>query len=93
MKILLSKCLEPDLESLNTTQLQLAAEIFTIYFGAMKVEEALNLLMENVSISNNGNLRITLVKGKMNQFKKRQEVFLVPAVEENALCPVKTMMK
>ena len=29
----------------------------------------------------------------MNQFKKRQEVFLVPVVEEKALCPVKTMMK
>ena len=59
----------------------------------MRAEEASNVFMENVSISNNGNLRIMLIKGKMNQFKKKQEVFLVPAVEENKLCPVKIMMK
>ena len=64
-----------------------------MYFGAMRAEEASNLLIENVSISNSGNLRIMLVKGKMNQFKKKQEVFLVPAVEESVLCPVKIMMK
>ena len=49
--------------------------------------------MDNISISNNGNLKITLIKGKMNQFKKRQEVFLVPAVEAQALYPVRIILK
>ena len=81
------------MENLNTTQLRLAVLIFTIYFGVMRAEEASNLLMENVSISNSGNLRITLLKGKMNQFKKRQEVLLVPTVRVQALCPVRIILK
>ena len=67
--------------------------VFTMYFSAMRAEEAAYLLMENISISHNGNLKITLIKGKTNQFKKRQDVYLVPAVENQAVCPVKSILK
>ena len=93
MKVILSKSIEPDLEQLNTTQLRLATLIFTMYFSAMRAEEAAILLMENISISQNGNLKITLIKGKTNQFKKRQDVYLVLAGEAQALCPVKIILK
>ena len=69
IKVILSKTMEPSLEHLNATQLCLAAAMFVMYFGAMRAEEALSLLTEHVSISASGNLRITLSKGKCNQFK------------------------
>ena len=59
----------------------------------MGAEEAANLWRENISISQKRNLKITLIKGKTNQFKKRQDVYLVPAVEAQALCPVKIILK
>ena len=58
----------------------------------MRAEEALTLLKEHVSISASRNLRITLSKGKCNQFKWLHNVFLVPAVEAQALCPVKVII-
>ena len=76
------------MEQLNATQLHLAAAMLVMYFGAMRAEEALNLLMEHISISASGNLRVTLSKGKCNQFKHLHNIFLVPAVEAQVLCPV-----
>ena len=92
MKVILSKTLDPSLEQLNATQLCLAAAMFVMYFGAMRAEEALSLLTEHVAISASGNLRITLSKGKCNQFKQIHNFFLVPAVEAQALCPVKVII-
>ena len=93
MKVIPSKSIEPDLEQLNTTQLRVAALVFTMYFLAMRAEEAANLLIENISLSQNGNFKITLVKGKTNQFQKRQDVYMVPTVEAQALCPVRIILK
>ena len=90
--MILSKTLELSFEQLNATQLRLVAIMFVMYFGAMRAEEALNLLMEHVLISASGNLKVTLSKGKCNQFKRLHNVFLVPAVEAQALCPVQVII-
>ena len=67
--------------------------MFVMYFGAMRAEEALNPFTEHVSILASGNLKVTLSKGKCNQFKCLHNVFLVPAVETQALCPVKVIIR
>ena len=51
-----------------------------------------DLINPNLNIYVNKELHDVWEK-KMNEFKKRQKVFLVPAVETNALCLVRVMMK
>ena len=45
VKEVLMKCLGPGLELLTLTQLRFATVIFTMYFGAMRAEEALDVLI------------------------------------------------
>ena len=59
----------------------------------MRAEKALGLLTDNIKVSPNGNLQIILQKGKCNQFKQKQLVYLIPALETQALCPVKVLIK
>ena len=93
VKEVLSKCLDPGLPLLTSTQLRFSCMIFLKYFGAIRVEEALDLLTENIKVSSNGNLQIVLQKGKCNQYKQKQSVYLIPALESQALCPVKVLIK
>ena len=44
VKGVLTKCLDPGLPLLTLTQLRFACVIFCMYFGAMRAEEALDLL-------------------------------------------------
>ena len=46
IKEVLIKCLDPGLQLLTLTQLRFATIVFTMYFGAMQAEEALELLTE-----------------------------------------------
>ena len=91
IKVVLTKCLEPGLLDLDVTQLRLACVVFTMYY--MRAEEALDMLTENVKISPNGNLQLTLQKGKCNQYKKLHHVYLIPAMEAQALCPVHVLIQ
>ena len=93
VKEVLSKCLDPGLHLLNATQLRFSCIIFLMYYGCMRAEEALDILTENIKISPSGNLQVVLQMGKCNQYKKMHSVYLIPALEVQALCLVRVLIQ
>ena len=74
-------------------ELKFAAAVFITYFAAMRTEEWVELETHNLQVSPMGNLQILVDKSKVNRFKQRRTVYLIAALEEQALCPCKVLVE